>query len=418
MATADAPEVNTAPVVEKIYREDKRAQYFKEELTQLKQEIADEFEKIHTVLREEESKLQNEIDMNLHKIEELVNKRADRVNQLKKGLEELEQGLAHNNLTHLLADARIKIDKEIDKLLHQERLELPQIQLQCKPTNLNRYNLCKLEDKTHPYTYRHDPAMSCVSTGEKGGLTKPRGLAIDNNGIVYIADYTKSQIEVYSQDGEHINTLVDRKMREPLYLCVSADNLYVSCENRCLLRLSIGSGKRTAIIETQLHISGMCIDAEYGLIGCIWQKNRICLFDNQLDKKGEIQLNTKHHKPGVTFTADIKVTYKQELAVLFYKSSYPLQVFNREGELISCLLSQDQVGGALYFCLDSYDNILITDISAHQLKIFTPQGDLLTRIGKKGQQQGDFQTPVGVSVNQSGDVYVCDCKQNYMLQMF
>ena len=416
MATA----VGVKPPVEKVYEEDRRAQYFREEVARLKLVIKDEFEKIHTGLREKEKELQTKLDLQLQRVEEMVRKRAERVCQLKKGFGELEQGLAHNNLNHLLVGAKVKIDTEIDKLLHQERLELPQFQLQWELPELNNFlnNLCKLSECTHPYTYRNEPVTNCVNEGDKVGLVKPRGLAVDTDGRVYIADYTSNQVEVFSHEGEHVNSLVDRKMREPLYLCVSADSLYVSCENRCLLRFNVESGKKSGVVETQLHVSGLCGEGEDRLIGCVWQKNRIYVFDKEMVKEREVQLNTKYYKQGVTLTADIKVTCKHELVVLFYKITYPVQLFSKEGELLRCLVSQEKLGGALYFCQDGLDNLLVTDIGSHQLKIFTPQGDLLTKVGKKGQQGGEFQTPVGVSMNQYGDVYVCDCKQNYMLQRF
>ena len=66
---------------------------------------------------------------------------------------------------------------------------------------------------------------------------------------------------------------------------------------------------------------------------------------------------------------------KKNLVVLFYKITYPVQLFSKEGELLRCLVSQEKLGGALYFCLDGLDNLLVTDIGSHQLKIIdTPTG--------------------------------------------
>ena len=419
MATADYTGASEVSVVGEC-SENKRAGYFREELRLLKREIANEFENIHSMLREEEKKLQDYIDSRLESVHQLLTKREERVCQLKKGLEELEQGLAHNDLNHLLVDARIKIDREIRKLLHQEKIDLPLIHVQWSLTDLINCipRVCTLVDSVHPYTYRSGPVVSRVNNEEKGGLVKPRGLALGKEGRVYVADYTKSRIEVYSEEGDHIESLADRNMREPLYLCVSKDSLYVSCENRCLLKLDLISGKRVSKTDTKLTVSGLCVDGEDGLIGCVWQKNCVYSFSEELEKRGEVLLATEHYKQGVTTTADVRVTRKQELAVLFYKSTHPVQVFSKEGVLISCLLSQEKVGGALYFCLDRLDNLLVTDIGAHQLRVFNPEGELIAKIGKKGQQEGEFQTPVGLAVNQHFDVYICDCKQNYMLQKF
>ena len=419
MAAADCPRVAEMPAVCES-SESKRAGYFREELTRLKENIRSGFEKIHLVLREEEKKLQDTIDNRLERVSELVAKREERVAQLRKGLEELEQSLAHNDLSHLLVGARLKIDREIDNLLNREKLDLPLARAQWSLTDLLDCvpRVCKLTESVHPYSYRCEPVMSCVDTEGKGGLVKPRGLALGEEGSVYVADYTKSQIEVYSPEGVHIDSLVDRYMRGPLYLCVSKGTLYVSCENRCILKLDLGTGKRVCKTESKLTVSGLCSDGEDGIIGCVWEQNRVYWFSEELERRGEVLLATEHYKQGITKTADVRVTRKQELAVLFYKSTHPVQLFSKEGMLISCLLSQDKVGGALYFCLDRLDNLLVTDIGAHQLRVFSLEGEMIAKIGKKGQLKGEFQTPVGLAVDQYFDVYVCDCKQSNMLQKF
>lgn len=397
-----------------------RVQCFRDELDRLKQELRDEFDRLYQLLRKEETRLLEILENRLDGVNALVAQRDARVEQLKRGREELEHGLAHNDLSQLLGEARDKINREIRKLVREDKFDLPAISLQWELTELNALipKVCNIDEVTHPYTYKCRPVMSCVSNGDKGGLMKPRGLAIGGDGRVFVADYTKSQIEVYSPEGAHCRSLGDRKLREPLYLCMSGEYLYVSCENRCLLKFDVKSGDKVRECMVPLTVSGLCIENDGTLLGCVWKKSCVYRFSAELEKEGELPLNTQHYKLGVTITADVRISNKQEMIVLFYKSAYPVQVFSREGTLLVCLLSQEQVGGALYFCIDGGDNLLVSDIGTHQVKVFTPQGELLVRIGRKGQEAGEFQTPVGLAVTPSGDIVVCDCKQEYMLQAF
>ena len=43
-----------------------------------------------------------------------------------------------------------------------------------------------------------------------------------------------------------------------------------------------------------------------------------------------------------------------------------------------------------FFCLDTAGNILITDGRRHDVKILSPSGHLIHKIGKEGHGRGEF----------------------------
>ena len=49
--------------------------------------------------------------------------------------------------------------------------------------------------------------------------------------------------------------------------------------------------------------------------------------------------------------------------------------------------------------------------SNHRVSVFTSEGQFVTSFGRRGQGPGEFNYPCGITVDNSGVVYVCDCRQ-------
>ena len=68
-----------------------------------------------------------------------------------------------------------------------------------------------------------------------------------------------------------------------------------------------------------------------------------------------------------------------------------------------------QVNDPRYFCIDSNDNIIISDSGAHDIKVFSKGGAHIHTKGREGQQAGEFQCPSGLSLtNELNLVIVSD----------
>ena len=71
-----------------------------------------------------------------------------------------------------------------------------------------------------------------------------------------------------------------------------------------------------------------------------------------------------------------------------------------------------------YFCLDRDFNILMTDCSADNVMIFSNRGQLLYKIGKRGEGRGDFISPTGIATDREGRIIVVSWNPKYCIQMF
>jgi DNA-binding beta-propeller fold protein YncE len=61
--------------------------------------------------------------------------------------------------------------------------------------------------------------------------------------------------------------------------------------------------------------------------------------------------------------------------------------------------------------------VWVSDTLAHQLFKFSPTGEKLLTIGKRGNQKGEFNYPTGITVGKDGTLYVCDT-MNARIQIF
>jgi DNA-binding beta-propeller fold protein YncE len=62
-------------------------------------------------------------------------------------------------------------------------------------------------------------------------------------------------------------------------------------------------------------------------------------------------------------------------------------------------------------------NIFVADVVAHQIVVLSPSGELIARIGQRGEKPGEFNYPTNVAVDREGYVYVTDAL-NFRVQTF
>jgi len=63
------------------------------------------------------------------------------------------------------------------------------------------------------------------------------------------------------------------------------------------------------------------------------------------------------------------------------------------------------------------NSVWVSDTLAHQVLRFSPTGEKLLTLGKRGERNGEFNYPTGITVGKDGRVYVCDTL-NARLQIF
>jgi uncharacterized protein (TIGR03663 family) len=77
----------------------------------------------------------------------------------------------------------------------------------------------------------------------------------------------------------------------------------------------------------------------------------------------------------------------------------------------------DQMWGPRAIDVDKDGNLVVSDTGTHRIKKFSPDGDVLAVSGSRGDDDDEFNEPVGLAVAANGDVWIADTG-NRRLQRF
>ena len=149
---------------------------------------------------------------------------------------------------------------------------------------------------------------------------------------------------------------------------------------------------------------------------CVYSSDndRICVLDTDL-----------HHMRNITHPSifkpyDLKLSHDRIYVLCPHKNPCML-VLSIEGDMLHSLISCGQEMDVLrpwFFCLDRNNNIVISDREIHCIRVFSPAGDLLHRIGREGHQQGMFCELSGIAITPNGKLVCVSHNKNYGLQIY
>ena len=238
---------------------------------------------------------------------------------------------------------------------------------------------------------------SCVSifspTGEKlqsfgskgsahGQFSKPWGVAVDDDGNIYVADTGNKSIQKFTSDGKFITATENKRgqLSSPQGIVIHPHNkkvYIVDNNNHCI----------------QIFNHDLTFSSSFGSQG----RN-----DGQLLHPWDVAVNSN----GNVYVAD--------------SANNRIQVFTSEGEYLH-KFGSDEKGNKLHYpisiTIDSDNIVYVIENNNHRVSVFTCEGEFLTSSGSMGTEPGQFRSPCGIAVHKNCVVYVCD-KGNNRLQLF
>ena len=271
------------------------------------------------------------------------------------------------------------------------------------------------------YATCHTPI---VATGKEGRapseLNWPSGVAIhEETHQIFVASRFNDRVEIFSETGEFLHQLGVGQLSKPWGIAIHGDSVYVSCwedntiskfslTELCRVRRMGGEGSNNGQFKYPLQLTtdpiGRVFISDHG-------NNRICVHDPDLNHLRNIT------HPSMSLPCDVKVSHDR-LYVLCPSNNPCLHVLTLdEYELITCGEGID-VLYPWFFCLDPLNNFVLSARSSHSIRVFSPEGNLLHTIGRKGHQQGMFYKPGGVAVTPNGRLVCVSRNRNYGLQIF
>ena len=285
-----------------------------------------------------------------------------------------------------------------------------------------------------PVVPRYEEMRPIVAVGKKGEapgeLWNPWGVVIDKNtNLIYVAEELLGfcRVSIFSETGEFINTFSLQAMREPYGIAIHRDNLYVTDTgahavfqfkievDMCLVTKLGSQGSGIGQFNSPLGLT-VSTNANGDVFVADCFNNRIQILDDSLHFQREITHQTMKDPNDVKLTPD-------EVYVLCHVSPCIL-VFSHAGEKLRQLITwggigmEMQIGKANFFCLDRKQNLLISDCSNHEVRIFSKEGTHLHTIGEPGHGVGMLYYPKGIVLTENLKLIIVSNNYNYKLQIF
>ena len=378
-----------------------------------KEEVRSNFQQLHGLLVVRETFLLREMDEIVIRARQAITEKRATLQELYAARENSERDLTRNKLKKLLEKHLRDIENEIGEEVARgvnvgwmeldwkiEQLEQSVIEV-CKVVTLKERPLTRID-----YSAKECPVWSHDGT-VSGEITSPQQLAIDNRTQnIFVSDYVADRIQVFDGEGNHLYQISTPP--RPVGITLSDEYIFVSTHHK-LVKIEKSNNQSIKSVETENIVWGIDTNTNTDIYGCEVDKRSIVVFDEDLKFLKRIKLRTTQATSN-THTRSIKL-YEDEMYVMFsdWSSSlpFPLQIFNLEGELVKCLIKENEISNSHFFSIDRLGNIIVTDYRSNQIKIFSKEGDVLHTI-TSAMLPGDqrFSCPRGVAIDKQNRIIV------------
>ncbi|MDQ2653404.1 MAG: NHL repeat-containing protein [Chloroflexota bacterium] len=254
----------------------------------------------------------------------------------------------------------------------------------------------------------------------------PRGLALDNDGNVLVADETYRVLR-FSPDGTPLDTwgpwiLDNFEPLQPNELAVTADGAILIADpfSQVIVRFVPGTG-----ISGQIGTAGGgfgAADLAYPE-GVAVASNGEILASNTQSALSQIKRYKANMTPdsqwGARGSGATNLDNPRALAIdsedhLYVVDSrnHRIQKFTLDGTHLGSWGSDGSNPGQFKdprgIAVDADSRAYVTDSVQHRVQKFSPDGTFLGYIGGPGNNDGEFSAPWGIAVAADGTVYICD----------
>ena len=388
-----------------------------------KEEVRSNFQQLHGLLAVRETFVLREMDEVVTRVRQEVAEKIATIQELYTAREGLERDLTQNRLKKLLEKSLHPIEDEIGEEVargvnvgwieldwKREQLEQSVIDL-CKVCYFETLTRIDYSAKKSPVWYHHGTAS--------GRITKPQQIAIDDKTQnIFATDFKTNRIQIFDGEGNHLYQISTTP--GPAGIALSDEYIFVSTRDN-LVKIDKSNNKSIKSVRTANRVWGIDTNTNTDIYGCEDRKQSIVVFDKYLKFLKRIELKTTQVKPDTEINS-IKL-YEDKMYVMFgdYSSPPPfhLQIFNLEGELVKCLIKENEIRMSDFFSIDKLGSIIVADWSRCQIKIFSKEGDVLHSITSAmlpGDQE--FNYPTGVAIDKQNRIIVAHSNEKCNLLAF
>ncbi|GEM_PF-922887 len=261
----------------------------------------------------------------------------------------------------------------------------------------------------------------------QGEFQQPRGIAIDANRHLYIADTENGRIQIFDLAGKFVKqvkpTGAQESFRFPRAIALNSLGIaYITDDLDFRIYKYDSSGrqlaiwKRPRVQEENPSIPGRLMISPSGYMYLSEPNNhRILVHDANEKLIGSIGRDQGLQSPG-----GMVLDNKGQLCVLDF-GTMMVHVFDRKLQPITTFGKRGNGPGEFSvpreICLDRFGHYFVADTLNHRIQVFDAEGKFLLAFGKKGNAPGEFNGPEGLAMGPEDRLYVTD-RGNGRVQIF
>jgi len=262
-------------------------------------------------------------------------------------------------------------------------------------------------------------------------LRRPSGVAMDDQGRIFIADTGKNRIVVFDENGNYVDQFGDPgegqyNIKDPIGVAVAPDGR-VFVLSKTLKKVVIYDGGFKPIKEIKfaewplsltIHERVLYVTTYRGIMVGDLDGNLITTFGKSGKAPGEFQLpgGIAIGKDGSMYVAD-SLNYRVQA---LNKDGEPLWQYGKPlppGEAIMYKGKDRKFGLPSSIAMDDNGYLYVVDGLSSELVILDSKGKLIDKIGDVGHDDGFFYYPAGITYAGQGKVVLAD-KFNDRVQVF
>ena len=209
--------------------------------------------------------------------------------------------------------------------------------------------------------------------------SKPRGIAVNKNGEIVVAEFEEHCVSIYNRDGVKQRTF----------------------------------GSRGSTFGRFLHPRGIVMDADENILVVERDNHRIQKFTPHgnfmaaVGSKGtnRLEFSTPKDIAFNPFNKKIYIVDQNRVQVLNSDLTF-YNMFGKKGS------NKEQFDRALGIACDSTGKVYVADTYNHRIQVFTAEGQFLKLFGKQGRNDGEFNLPAGIAIDPNDIVYISERGNN------
>ena len=219
-----------------------------------------------------------------------------------------------------------------------------------------------------------------------GQLLNARGVTVDKDDNIYVADYSDHRIQKFSSEGEFVAAVGGRGSNQ-LQFSYPLGIVYNHRDNNLYMYVADQFNHKIQVLTTDLKY--------------------VRSFGTQGSGNGQFAYPTN-------IFDDANNLYVSD------QSNRRVQVLTTEGQFLRTFSQKgngQRLNNPWAIAIDSSNTVYVSENGPHCVSVFTSQGDYITTFGGRGSEEGQFKGINDLSVNNSDSIIASD-RDNGRLQIY